>query len=55
MIFSGGLTGVDRGTEEEAEEVDPGTADERIRTRINSKAACQREWPFSRSQMKSKF
>lgn len=55
MIFSGGMTGVDRETEGEAEEVDPGTADVRKRTRINSKAACQRGWPFNRSQMKSKF
>lgn len=55
LIFSGGMTGVDRETEGEAEEVDPGTADVRKRTRINSKAACQRGWPFNRSQMKSKF
>ena len=53
VFISVDLTGVDHEIGEEAEEVDPGTEDGGTRTRINSKAACQREWLYNRSLMKS--
>lgn len=54
VLISVDLTEVDHETGEGAEEVDPGTEDGETKTRTNSKAACRREWLYSRSLMKSK-